>query len=366
MVLNPLIAQSIYSIGKDEKNIQLGIARPNNYLGFYSFYGEKIDMYKDLLNTVAKGTACLTDPFIQESKILSENSLDSDIDFSLTIHDLNLADCPPSLAVNEDISIDEKEIHHFILKNFNGIQVKKPNINILVYNKRYEFYWPYRLCELDISIIRSLILKELPIAKMDLKLKRYFYQLGILVERSTQGIDRRRGGKRGGILKAVFNLAQIYIINRHYEKLHTLGLVRLGDRDSSLRAWSHNDCMGNFLNHILLPFVSKTFCKGQARELFCKYIKYLPTSELKVHKDRVDMGLTMSVFLRYRKNGVDLPEDGAPLALASEEDSTQFNIYKTERGDIIFFFGFECEHFRPKLPPGEICEAVLLNYSCST
>lgn len=363
MKINPLFAKSTYSNNDEVKNIQIGIARPENYLGFFSFYGEKIEIYKKMINTIHENKINLNDPFINESKILSSQINDYELNFKLSIESMNYSNSPESIGINDNLVFDIKEIKLYLEKNFIGIQAAKPEINLLVGNSEYDYFWPYQLNSIEIEIIKSLKSGKLKLDSLDPKFRSYLYQLGVLIpiQNNKLGIGLN---PKSGVFRSVFNQAQVYIINRYYEMLFKMGVVRLGDRDSELRAWTHNDQMGNFLNHLLLPFVSKYFCKEKAEELFCKYIKYLPTSELKIHKDKVDMGLTMSLFLRSTQNETEIDQECAPISVESDTDHSVFNTYCTKKGDIVFFFGFERQHFRPPLSTNETTEAILLNYRC--
>lgn len=154
---------------------------------------------------------------------------------------------------------------------------------------------------------------------------------------------------------------QLFVLQQQLKFMRSIGSMRLGDRDSSRRAWTHNDVISRWV-HLQIAKHVNTYLGTNYVPLFTNFTVYLEGAELPRHRDRYADALSFSAPIWYRIEGVPT-QDRWALELEKVRVPGTFHQMIIGHGNGLIFKGGYLDHARQPLPPGHEAAVLLLNFA---
>lgn len=229
---------------------------------------------------------------------------------------------------------------------------------IWVKDGRTQVWWPYRLHEATAARVIDAfasVSAGLPLAR---DLTGLLIELGVLRPRLADIEPKAK--LRARLIKGVVPACQLEDVCSYFESIATSGAMRLGDRDSTSRAWMHNERFGRMLGSQLETLVSK-LVGYRVGWYFSHFVSYNAGASLPPHRDRVPRAASLSLQLGYMDAGIARPNSW-PFSVtpAAGGDATHF---LPQLGEAVLFFGHEQTHSRNKIPEGARSNVLLMHFA---
>ena len=161
-----------------------------------------------------------------------------------------------------------------------------------------------------------------------------------------------------GLLPTLLPRAQLLALQRYCQALVREGHVRLGDPQVPERYVQHNEPITRWLLTTLTEVVGAA-AGTELKPAYAYFASYRPGAELKMHRDRAQCALSVSLLVDYA------PLAGGrspwPLWMRRHPDDAGEPLHQLV-GDGIIYRGCEIYHSRDPLPAGHRSTHVFLHY----
>ena len=162
-----------------------------------------------------------------------------------------------------------------------------------------------------------------------------------------------------GLLENLIPADHLKSVMSYFRDLRMSGAMRLGDRDSAQRCWSHNELFARFLCIQFEDMMSRVV-GVRVSSFFAHFVSYLPGSSLPVHYDKDPDAVSLSLQLSYTKSDFLVENDWMFHVKAWGKQG--FLSFQPMPGDGVFFWGATQEHYRDKIPDSSCSDVLLLHY----
>lgn len=153
---------------------------------------------------------------------------------------------------------------------------------------------------------------------------------------------------------------QLHALVEYYVELRESGAMRLGDRDSSNRAWMNDEMISKALLIQYSCYISRLF-GVQISPCFSHFVSYLPKSSLPIHLDKRADVFSVSIQLGYFDNRVASNNKWAFYVEDTQSGSTQR--FVPELGQAVVFRGGHEKHSRTEIAQGQNSDVLLFHYA---
>lgn len=152
---------------------------------------------------------------------------------------------------------------------------------------------------------------------------------------------------------------QLPSLLKYYGQLRKCGAMRLGDRDSTHRAWMNEDRVSRVLLMQYAPYLSRIL-GVKLTPHFSHFVSYLPQANLPAHLDKDPSVYSVSVQLGYFNRGVAV-RNGWRFSVEDSESGVVRHFTPDEGLGVVFRGGRE-KHMREEIPDGHCSDVVLFHY----
>lgn len=229
-------------------------------------------------------------------------------------------------------------------------------------------WWPYSLTVEEEQLFAKIASGVIRVNDMDQAIVENFFSAEILISKPKWGEREQKilrlrkdlAAQRFLHIPALVNRLQVDRVRCFFDSMYENGYLKMGDRDSNRRAWTHNDCLSRYIQIQLAPFISE-IAGTEYVPFFTKLAVYVDGSRLLPHKDKVQDAYVLSIPISYTVNGVQT-EDQWPLRFVNQNDPQIETPVLGGLGGGIIFDGYSLTHYRGYIQPNHRTQVMLLSF----
>lgn len=221
-------------------------------------------------------------------------------------------------------------------------------------------WWPQRLSRIEAVVIEEAVPRLLEGQPVDLSSLSIVAGTGIFRLAKSEAVVN---ATRPTLLKEIVPQLQIEPLARYYSALGSSGAMRLGDRDSTSRAWMHNERLARLLGIQFELFISRVVGYS-VKAYFSHFVSYREGASLPVHRDRVPRAASLSIQLDYTHEGGVRARNEWPFSVTDREGNLCH--FTPQLGEAVLFWGHEQPHFRDSIPTGASSNVLLMHFAPKT
>lgn len=172
--------------------------------------------------------------------------------------------------------------------------------------------------------------------------------------------EQVQGLKTPGLTDLRIPPLQLAALVSYYAELRESGAMRLGDRDSSNRAWMNDERLSKVLLRQYSGYISK-LTGVRLSPYFSHFVSYLPKSTLPMHLDKDPGVFSVSIQLGYFDNRFVSKNTWGFCVADAQSDSVR--LFMPEIGQGVVFRGGHEKHSRDEIPDGHTSDVLLFHYA---
>jgi hypothetical protein len=239
--------------------------------------------------------------------------------------------------------------------------IKEDDFLLWVKHTMTGVWWPYHIDEETAELIACINSDACGVENLSPKSAGVLLDLGILDDQENISAlfvaDLKEYGI--GLLEGLVPASQLSSISRYFASIQQSGIMRLGDRDSVYRGWTHNESVARFFGVQFAQFVSRLLSERMT-PMFSSFVSYLEGSALPEHQDREPDTISISLQLSYFKNG-QITSNDWPFTIKAWKDKGYVS-FLPQAGDGVLFWGQSQKHSRPDIPPKSRSDVLIMHF----
>ena len=145
-------------------------------------------------------------------------------------------------------------------------------------------------------------------------------------------------------------------LRRYYRQQIRSGAIRLGDGQSPLRYYAHNEPVARFFHHQIAAVLSAV-AGEPLRPSYVYFASYLAGAELKKHLDRVQCEFSVTFCLDFSPE----PALATPWPICLDTTMGTVKVYQA-LGDGLAYRGTRLPHYREKLGESQTSTSIFFHY----